>query len=133
MEDNRRINIDYIAVIRQDGNLVKYEQIDVPKPESLMADLEAILNDPDGTILDLLSRMCQFYDEDRRRNINYLDHGYYTNAHTLGYVSFPKIYHSDGYQEMIREIEARMISKNSWTLSRIRRSEERRVGKECSG
>ena len=47
MEDNRSINVDYIAVIRQDGNLVKYEQIDIPKPEGLLSDLEGILNDPD--------------------------------------------------------------------------------------
>ena len=83
MEDNRSINVDYIAVIRQDGNLVKYEQIDIPKPEGLLSDLEGILNDPDGTILDLQSRMCEFYKEDRRRNISYLHHGYYTNAHAL--------------------------------------------------
>ena len=120
MEDNRRINIDYIAVIRQDGNLVKYEQIDIPKPEGLLSDLEGILNNPDGTILELQSRMCEFYEEDKRKNVSYLPHYYYTNPHTLWYVSFPKIYHPDEYQEMIQEIEARMISKNSWTLSRIR-------------
>ena len=120
MEDNRSINVDYIAVIRQDGNLVKYEQIDIPKPEGLLSDLEGILNDPDGTILDLQSRMCEFYEEDRRKNVSYLPHYYYTNPHTLWYVSFPKLYHPDEYNEMIQEIEARMISKNSWTLSRIR-------------
>ena len=42
MEDNRSINVDYIAVIRLDGNLVKYEQIDIPKPEGLLSDLEGI-------------------------------------------------------------------------------------------
>ena len=120
MEDTRRINIDYIAIIRQDGNLVKYEQIDIPKPEGLLSDLEAILNNPDGTILDLQSRMCEFYDEDRRKNVSYLPHYYYTTPHTLWYVSFPKIYHLDEYNESIREIEARMISKNDWTLSHIK-------------
>lgn len=120
MEDTRRINIDYIAIIRQDGNLVKYEQIDIPKPEGLLSDLEAILNNPDGTILDLQSRMCEFYEDNRRKNVSYLPLGYYTNPHTLWYVSFPKIYHLDEYNEMIQEIEARMISKNNWTLSHIK-------------
>ena len=120
MEEKRTINVDYIAIVRQVGNLVKLEHIDIRKPESLLSDLKAILEDPERTLLDLQSRMCDFYEDDRRRNISYLHHGYYTNAHTTGYVSFPKIYHQDEYNDMIREIEARTISKNCWSLSRIK-------------
>ena len=120
MEDNRRINIDYVAAVRQDGNLVKLDYIDIKKPESLLSELKAILENPECTLLDLQSRMCDFYEEDRRRNISYLHHGDYTNTHTTGYVSFPKIYHQDEYNGMIRELEARMITKNSLSLSCIK-------------
>ena len=120
MEEKRTINVDYIAIVRQVGNLVKLEHIDIRKPESLLSDLKAILEDPERTLLDLQSRMCEFYEEDKRRNISYLHHSNYTNAHTTGYVSFPKIYHQDEYNDMIREIEARTISKNNWSLSRIK-------------
>lgn len=120
MEEKRTINVDYIAIVRQVGNLVKLEHIDIRKPESLLSDLKAILEDPERTLLDLQSRMCEFYEEDKRRDISYLHHSYYTNAHTTGYVSFPKIYHQDEYNDMIREIEARTISKNNWSLSRIK-------------
>lgn len=120
MEEKRTINVDYIAIVRQVGNLVKLEHIDIRKPESLLSDLKAILEDPERTLLDLQSRMCEFYEEDKRRDISYLHLSYYTNAHTTGYVSFPKIYHQDEYNDMIREIEARTISKNNWSLSRIK-------------
>ena len=120
MEEKRTINVDYISIVRQEGYLVKLEHIDIRKPESLLSDLKAILEDPERTLLDLQSRMCEFYEEDKRRNISYLHHSDYTNAHTTGYVSFPKIYHQDEYNDMIREIEARTISKNCWSLSRIK-------------
>lgn len=120
MEEKRTINVDYIAIVRQVGNLVKLEHIDIRKPESLLSDLKAILEDPERTLLDLQSRMCEFYEEDKRRDISYLHRSYYTTAHTTGYVSFPKIYHQDEYNDMIREIEARTISKNNWSLSRIK-------------
>ena len=120
MEEKRTINVDYISIVRQEGNLVKLEHIDIRKPESLLSDLKAILEDPERTLLDLQSRMCEFYEEDKRRNISYLHHSNYTNAHTTGYVSFPKIYHQDEYNDMIREIEARTISKNCLSLSRIK-------------
>lgn len=120
MEEKRTINVDYIAIVRQVGNLVKLEHIDIRKPETLLSDLKAILEDPERTLLDLQSRMCDFYEDDRRRNISYLDHGSYCNTHTTGYVSFPKIYHQDEYNDMIREIEARTISKNCLSLSRIK-------------
>lgn len=120
MEEKRTINVDYISIVRQEGNLVKLEHIDIRKPESLLSDLKAILEDPERTLLDLQSRMCEFYEEGKRRNISYLHHSDYTNAHTTGYVSFPKIYHQDEYNDMIREIEARTISKNCWSLSRIK-------------
>ena len=120
MEEKRTINVDYIAIVRQVGNHVKLEHIDIRKPESLLSDLKAILEDPERTLLDLQSRMCEFYEEDKRRDISYLHRSYYTNAHTTGYVSLPKIYHQDEYNDMIREIEARTISKNNWSLSRIK-------------
>ena len=102
MEENRRINIDYVAAVRQDGNLVKLDYIDIKKPESLLSELKAILENPECTLLDLQSRMCDFYEEDRRRNISYLDHCYYSNTHTTGYVSFPKIYSPD---ELLQDSE----------------------------
>lgn len=120
MEEKRTINVDYIAIVRQVDNLVKLEHIDIRKPESLLSDLKAILEDPERTLLDLQSRMCEFYEEDKRRDISYLHRSYYTNAHTTGYISFPKIYHQDEYNDMIMEIEARTISKNNWSLSRIK-------------
>lgn len=120
MEEKRTINVDYIAIVRQVGNLVKLEHIDIRKPESLLSDLKAILEDPERTLLDLQSRMCEFYEEDKRRDISYLHRSYYTNAHTTGYVSFPKIYHQNEYNDMIREIGARTISKNCLSLSRIK-------------
>ena len=84
MEEKRTINVDYIAFVRQVGNLVKLEHIDIRKPESLLSDLKAILEDPERTLLDLQSRMCEFYEEDKRRDISYLHRSYYTNAHTTG-------------------------------------------------
>ena len=104
MEEKRTINVDYISIVRQEGNLVKLEHIDIRKPESLLSDLKAILEDPERTLLDLQSRMCEFYEEDKRRNISYLHHSDYTNAHTTGYVSFPKIYHQDEYNDMMDEL-----------------------------
>ena len=95
MVDNRRINVDYVAVIRQEGNLFKLDCIDIKKPETLLTDLKEILENPECTLLDLQSRMCEFYNEDRRRTQSYLFEGLYTNPHVLGHVSFPKIYSPD--------------------------------------
>ena len=102
MEDNRRINVDYVAVVRQENNLYKLDYINIKKPEVLLTDLEAILENPECTLLDLQSRMCEFYEEDRRRTQSYLFEGHYTNPHVLGLVSFPKIYSPD---ELLKDSE----------------------------
>lgn len=102
MEDNRRVNVDYVAVVRQENNLYKLDYINNKKPEVLLTDLEAILEDPECTLLDLQSRMCEFYEEDRRRTQSYLLEGHYTNPHVLGLVSFPKIYSPD---ELLKDSE----------------------------
>ena len=120
MEEKRTINVDYIAIVRQVGNLVKLEHIDIRKPESLLSDLKAILEDPERTLLDLQSRMCESYEEDRRRGLSYLENCSYTNAHISGWVSFPKIYSSDEYKEMLEDIEARTIRQKSLSLSRTK-------------
>ena len=72
MATKQTVNIDYVPVIKQDGNLVKLDKVIIKKPEFLISDLDIILNNPNQNLLDLQSRMCMHFAESQRKNIRFI-------------------------------------------------------------
>ena len=64
-----RVNIDYIPVIRQHANLVKLERIEIEKTQALLSDLKDLMDGISFSILDLQSKMCAHFDEDKNSNL----------------------------------------------------------------
>lgn len=51
--NKRIINKDYIAVIKEENNLLNYEEIEIPYPRNLVEQIENIGKNEKCTILDV--------------------------------------------------------------------------------
>lgn len=85
------VNVDYVSVVRQDGELYRLDHVNITKPEGLLADLKEIAENQECTIFDLQSRMYDYFDQENRKPISYLFSSQYCNPHASWQVCFPKI------------------------------------------
>ena len=119
---NMRVNIDYIPVIRQNGNLVKLDRIEIEKPFSLLTDLKEIMDSKSHCILDLQSIMYKHYSENERSNIRFLSPLSYYSTYVNG-VDFPEHYTLEEYEEFVQKTKEDVIDSHSTTLDQIREKE----------
>ena len=117
-----RVNIDYIPVIRQNGNLVKLERIEIEKPLSLLSDLKEMMESKSHCILDLQSRIYNHYSKDERSNIRFLSPHSYYSTYVSG-VDFPDHYTPKEYKEFVQKTKEDVIDSHSTTLEQIREKE----------
>lgn len=117
-----RVNIDYIPVIRQSGNLVKLERIEIEKPQALLSELKDLMDGRSFSILDLQSRICNHFNEDDRESIMFLSPSSYYSTYVSG-VRFPHIYSTDEYEDFVENIKEDVIDKHSVELEKIRKEE----------
>ena len=117
-----RINIDYVPVIRQNGNLVKLDRIEIEKPLSLLSDLKEMMENKSHCILDLQSRMYNHYNKDERSNIRFLSpHSYYSTY--VSSVDFPVHYTPKEHEEFVQKTKEEVINSHTTTLEQIREKE----------
>lgn len=119
MKDMSTVNIEYIPVIRQYGNLVKLESVDIDKPISLLSALKSILENNEMTILDLQAKMCEYFNEDNRGNIRFLSPDSYYSTYVRG-VDFPNIYNNEEYDELLQDLEDEISDKYFSQLQSLR-------------
>ena len=117
-----RVNIDYVPVIRQNGNLVKLERIEIEKPLSLLSDLKEMMESKSHCILDLQSRIYNHYSKDERSNIRFLSPHSYYSTYVSG-VDFPDHYTPKEYKEFVQKTKEDVIDSHSTTLEQIREKE----------
>lgn len=117
-----RVNIDYIPVIRQNGNLVKLDRIEIEKPLSLLTDLKEIMDSKSHCILDLQSIMYKHYSEDERSNIRFLSPLSYYSTYVNG-VDFPEHYTLEEYEEFVQNTKENVIECYKTPLEQIRETE----------
>ena len=124
METKRVVNIDFIPVIRQIGNEVKLEQMEIEKPVELISDLKVMLENPNHTILDLQSRMCIHFKEGNRKFTGIISPYTYSSSYITDFVPFPKIYSMEEYEELVRDIEESAKRNNVYVLKKARETSE---------
>ena len=117
-----RVNIDYVPVIRQNGNLVKLDRVEIEKPLSLLSDLKEIMEKKNHCILDLQSRMCTHFDEDERGDIMFLSPNSYYSTYVSS-VSFPYIYSTENYENFVENRKKDVIDEYWTELEKIREEE----------
>lgn len=72
--NKRIINKDYIAVIKEENNLLKYEEIGIPYPRNLVEQIENIGKNEQCTILDVQAAFLMHFRKEitRKPGIDYL-------------------------------------------------------------
>lgn len=117
-----RVNIDYVPVIRQNGNLVKLDRVEIEKPRSLLSDLKEMMENKSHCILDLQSRMCTHFDEDERGDIMFLSPNSYYSTYVSS-VSFPYIYSAEKYENFVENRKKDVIDEHWAELEKIKEDE----------
>ena len=69
---DKKVNIDYICVIRQNGNKTTFDTIDIPTSSELVSKLEAMVENDNVSVLDLQAQMDNAFANSSRGNLNYV-------------------------------------------------------------
>ena len=66
------INVDHINIIRENNGRVSFESIVIPKDVELLTELEAMVDNPNRTVIDMQNRMALSFNVNNRRVYNYI-------------------------------------------------------------
>lgn len=58
MNQKSIINVDHINIIRENNGRVSFESVVIPKDVELLAELEAMVDNPNRTVIDMQNRMA---------------------------------------------------------------------------
>lgn len=61
-QNNKKINIDYIGVVKEHNGKYAYERVDIAKSEVLLTDLEAMYKNPNRTVLEMQDLFKAYFD-----------------------------------------------------------------------
>lgn len=115
MSTKQSINIDYIPIIRQVGNLVKLDQVKIHKPAELLSTLKVMYDNPNHTIYDMQNQMTMHFSNNDRKAISFLSpYSYYSSY--VEPVTFPHIYTYNEFCELKDEIRASVLKSYDSTL-----------------
>ena len=115
MATNQTINIDYIPIIKQVGNLVKLDQVKIHKPAELLSTLKVMYDNPNHTIYDMQNQMTMHFSNNDRKAISFLSpYSYYSSY--VEPVTFPHIYTYNEFCELKDEIRASVLKSYNSTL-----------------
>lgn len=105
------INVDHINIIRENDGQVRFESVVIPKDIELLAELEAMVDNPNRTVIDMQNRMALFFNVNNRRSYNYIYPYSYASSYVDG-VSYPQSMTLDEYHNMVAKIEAELKERN---------------------
>ena len=60
-QNNKKINIDYIGVVKENDGKYAYERVDITKSQILLTDLEAMYNNPNRTVLEMQDLFKEYF------------------------------------------------------------------------
>ena len=60
-QNNKKINIDYIGVVKENDGKFIYERVDIAKSEVLLTDLEAMYKNPNRTVLEMQDLFKEYF------------------------------------------------------------------------
>ena len=103
--------MDHINIIRENDGRVRFESVVIPKDIELLAELEAMVDNPNRTVIDMQNRMALFFNVNNRRSYNYIYPYSYASSYVDG-VSYPQSMTLDEYHNMIAKIEVDLKERN---------------------
>lgn len=68
----KKVNIDYICVIRQNGDKTTFDTIDIPASSELVSKLEAMVENNNVSVLDMQAQMDNAFAYSSRGKLNYV-------------------------------------------------------------
>ena len=104
------INVDHINIIRENNGRVSFESIVIPKDVELLTELEAMVDNPNRTVIDMQNRMALSFNVNNRRVYNYIHPYSYASSYVDG-VFYPKVMTLDEYSAIVGEIEVKIKEK----------------------
>ena len=69
---DKRVNIDYLCVIRREVNNTLFEKIDIPQSTELVTTLQGMIENDNMTVLDMQAQMNIAYPKEEQGFINYI-------------------------------------------------------------
>lgn len=98
----KRVNIDYLCVIRRAGDRTIFEKIDIPASTELMTTLKGLAENENATVLDMQSHMNIAFPKEERGYIDYISPFCYDSAFVEG-ASYPASLPFEKYQDNLSE------------------------------
>lgn len=95
---DKRVNIDYLCVIRREVNNTLFEKIDIPQSTELVTTLQGMIENDNMTVLDMQAQMNIAYPKEEQGFINYISPYPYDSAFVEG-ASFPPSLTYDEYKD----------------------------------
>ena len=102
----RIVNRHFIGVVKEVGDYLKYEEVDIPQEDILIGEIEAMKENENRTILDVQTLLTEFYPEDnfKGKHYDYLYPKSYNSAFVNG-ASYPHILTIEEYKKKLAEKE----------------------------
>lgn len=111
MNQKSIINVDHINIIRENNGRVSFESVVIPKDVELLAELEAMVDNPNRTVIDMQNRLALSFNVNNRGAYNYIHPYSYASSYVDG-ISYPKMMTWDEYGAMLAEIEVKLKEKD---------------------
>jgi len=106
IDDKRTVNRHYVGVIKEVGDYLQYEEVDIPQEDMLINDIEAIKGNTNRTLMDVQTHFTEFYPEEEFKDqyFNYLYPESYDSTYVKG-ATYPNILTYTDYKKMINDRE----------------------------
>ena len=97
---DKTANIDYLCVIRENNGKTTFETIDIPVSTDLVTKLEGLTKNANATVLDMQAQMNLAFNENQRRDINYVSPYSYWDSY-INITYYPAILSFAKYNEKL--------------------------------
>ena len=97
---DKTANIDYLCVIRENNGKTTFETIDIPVSTDLVTKLEGLTKNANATVLDMQAQMNLAFNENQRRDINYVSPYSYCDSY-INITYYPAILSFAKYNEKL--------------------------------
>lgn len=99
---SKTANIDYLCVIRENGERTTFETIDIPASTDLVSTLEGMVDNDSASVLDMQSHLNYAFPEEERKPMNYVSPFSYGSAFIEGTI-YPASISYQEYKDILAE------------------------------
>lgn len=131
-EQKRTINRDFIGVVKEVNDHLKYEEVDIPQETILIEEIEGMKENNNRTLMDVQQLFTESYpvEQFQHKHYNYLFPHKYSSAYVNG-VDYPKILTDNEYKTLLDEHE-KMLRDEEYFFKHCDKKEEQNKPKKDS-